>query len=262
MMNEVPRGFAGTYFHDLSTVPEADLAVTIEEAYVPSLMSPSALQDPGSFDATNYAAVTAIGLNPVRQFLARFTQSKDVADTSVRELYSLYSDARQRIETFSDVVGLILNQDASGSPDLSTLLLNYLVLGECKTRLGETIALPSDDSKDKPLDTLLGVLRIISEDQWNNRHKTFLPWLADNESDSAAQYKTWEIRAGSLGDTLAGALGRAAAVGATSLLSPFIKLPDEVTIAVSFIAGVQGRKMAELKMHQYLLENPGVLQQS
>lgn len=261
MMNEVPRGFADAYFHDLSSVPEADLAKTIEEAHVPALMSPGALQNPNSFDATNYAAVTAIGLNPLRQFLARFTQSRDVADTSVRDLYGLYSDARQHIETYSDVVGLVLNQDTSESPELSALLLNYLVLGECKTRLGETIALPDDNSQDKPLNTLLGVLRIISEDQWNNRHKTYLPWLAEDESDRTARFKEWEIRAGSLGDTLASTLGRAAAVGATSLLSPLLKLPDEVTIAISFVAGVQGRKLAELKMHQYLLENPEVLDQ-
>lgn len=259
MMNEPQQSFAAAYFRELAnTLTEADLAMGLGEPNVSRLMSPEALRTSEAYDATNYAAVTAVSLNPFRRFISRFTENADRAKESLNELYGLYSDARQRIESYSDVIDLLVNRRTSNDHDLDTLILNYLVIGKYKTRLGEEISLPGADSQDKTLDTLLGILRIISEDSWNSRYKNNLPWLADDESESATRFKMWEIKASSLGDNLASSLGRAAAVGATGLLSPLVKLPDEVTIAVAFIAGVQGRKLAELKMHQYLLDNPNV----
>ncbi len=122
--------------------------------------------------------------------------------------------------------------------------------------LGEDIKLPGDDSQDKTLDTVLGIVRISCEQVWNFKYEKDLPWLANRDDEEANRFKEWEISAGALGDRLAGALGRTAAVAATSLLNPILKLPDEVTVGIAFAAGVQGRKLAELKMHQYLKEHP------
>ncbi|MDQ3864675.1 MAG: hypothetical protein M3317_14490 [Actinomycetota bacterium] len=259
MTTEPQRSFAVSYFDELaSELKDDDLALNVEEPNIPPLLTAEALVDGESFDATHHAALTALVLRPFRRFIERFTENKDTTETSLRDLYHVYGDARARIEGYGDVVGTIINRPTTEDHDLNTLILNYLILGKCKTRLGEEIQLPGEDSADKTLNTLLGVVRIISEYSWDTQHTNYLPWLADDESDAAKRFKTWEIPTGKLGDRLASSLGRAAAVGATALVNPFLKLPDEVTVAVAFIAGVQGRKMAELKMHQYLLQNPNV----
>ena len=45
-------------------------------------------------------------------------------------------------------------------------------------------------------------------------------------------------------------------MGMATILNPFVKLPDEVTLGVSFIAGVAARKGAEYQMQKYLEAHP------
>jgi hypothetical protein len=60
-------------------------------------------------------------------------------------------------------------------------------------QVGGDIALPGNDSKDKSLDTVLGVLRILEEFEFENEWPKKLPWLADDSSDAGTRFRTWKL---------------------------------------------------------------------
>jgi hypothetical protein len=257
MMSGDQQYLPETYFDELAgaLTPE-DLEVDLSPPQILYLTARDTYSNREQYDARHGAALAAAGGNPLRRFLDRFAGARAHVRAEVSTLYDLYRDARQWVQDHDDVVGIILSGGTVGAHDVNSLLLDYLVLGRCKTRVGGEIVLPGDESGDKTLHTLLGMFRIWHEDSWSRLRPDLLPWLADVEGEEARRFRHWESEAGDFGDRLASSMGRAAAVGATGILNPIVKLPDEVTVAVAFIAGVQGRKVAELKMHQYLVENP------
>jgi hypothetical protein len=105
---------------------------------------------------------------------------------------------------------------------------------------------------------LLGVVRIIVDDLWDNgQFKADLHWFADDDQSALTKRcKDQQTRAGDVADNVAGSLGRAAATAAESLVSPFVKLPDDLTKAISFISRANGRKALEVAMHRQLAADP------
>jgi hypothetical protein len=251
--------FAVSYFEELAEPLDANELAKNISIY-------GALERQGRFLVSpetefSYLSQTAAlsGIDRLKGFFDRFTTSAGKAKTEISKLYELFGEARMQIEKNLDVVKLVLNSDGSNDGrKLDNLIVQYLVSGSCPTRLGEEIKLPDEDSKDKTLDTLLGILRIICEHTWDTKNPDTLPWLADDTSDSARRFIKYESKAGELGDRMASSTGRAAAVGATSLINQLVKLPDEISTVIAFIAGVNGRKIAEVTMHQYLVNNPNV----
>ena len=194
---------------------------------------------------------------PILGWIGRLLERKDEAEDQVSQVLTMFNGAREQVQTvMADPVGNVMNPPGAGEHTLGNRLLRYLVLGKCDTRLGNDIALPGSDSRDKTLDTIFGVLRITEEcvfdDQWPDR----LPWLADDDTKPGKRFRAWETKAGDLADRLGAALGRTAAATAQGLISPFVKLPDEVVLAISFVAGITARKTAEEAMHAYLKDNP------
>lgn len=136
-------------------------------------------------------------------------------------------------------------------PNMRTLIVRYLIGGKCLTRVQQEIVRPDiKEFGDKELDMMLDIGRIVLEEQFNARLN--LPWLA--EDDSRARF--WEGNASNVGHYFGGVMGRAIATLGATAISPFVKLPDEVTRGVGFMFAVTGRKLAEALMHQELIDNP------
>lgn len=194
---------------------------------------------------------------PLKRFFRRFLE-KNTAMKEVRETYERLKEARNALNLLQkDVIQLVIGSKPSRPEDDPWLLLvDYFAEGKCKTRLGDHISLPADDANDRSLYTLLGVLRIVGEHHINHKFPDQLPWVASDESDERKQYKEYGRKASELGDKIGSAFGRAAAVAAVSVINPIASLPDEATIAMSYFAGITGRKVAEAKMHEYLVNTP------
>lgn len=205
------------------------------------------------------SALEATRRSPLQKFLARFSDSEEEARTSIKDVYKYYKEARATLEEFRDIVQLIVGAGQPLPPhDIRVLILDYLTKGKCTTRLGDEIVMPTDEGSDRSLYTLLGIIRIVNEGVYNQKFTDDLPWLADDNSSAGQRFKKYEMQASKLGDHIGSTLGRAASVSAVSLINPVLKLPDEATVAISFIAGIQARKVAEIQMHRYLVAHPGV----
>jgi len=249
--------FAATYFKEW--VPEAgqqeDLPVP-DAGQLMRLTSADAFEDPEKMDAAQLAAAQAAQASNLGEKLGSFTKSADSAKSNLNELRKMYDSIRETVQQRKDIVALILGAPPGPSKDLDDKILGYLVQGTSYTRLGEEIVLPTESADDRPLLTLLGMVRVVAEHYMDERLR--LPWLADDDSAEARRFKLWERSAGALGDTIGAALGRAAAVTMSGIISPVVKLPDELTLGISYVAGISTRKAAEHQMHRFLLENPNV----
>lgn len=214
-------------------------------------------EEPSLYNVLTQAATVSVKSDAMQTFIGNFVDSPGQAKTAITTLFDYYNRARDQLRNLSDhVEHYILEPSAVTGHTWDEQLLRYLVMGQYQTRLGVTLLLPGDQSRDKTLETVLGILRILFESHFDIQYPNLLPWLADDNSAEAQRFKTWETKAGDLGDRIGSSLGRTAAVTATSLISPFVKLPDEITQAISFLAGVNARKVTELKMHQYLMAHP------
>jgi len=182
-----------------------------------------------------------------------FKQKPRVA---VEETYKLYEIVKDCLTVKTDDIVQQVAVDLSDKKrqNVQSQILRYMILGECQTRLGEKISRPEKNIEDVYFDVLLDVARVIFEDRWNTANN--LPWLADDQSKTSNIYRGWEKRAGDLGNYMGGAVGRAIAAGVTSVLSPIVKLPDEVSRAIAFLFGVTCRKAAETAMQAEIKHNP------
>ncbi len=213
-------------------------------------------------DFARSSAFLAVRSSPILRFLKPFDDAEDeaAATASFKDVYKYYKDARNKLESYQDIVSLVLrDKDGKLDPsDIRVQMVNYLLQGECLTRLGEKISVPKEDSSDRSLYLLLGVVRIVNEDIYSRKFHNELTWLAGDSSPEAERFKKYERQAGRFAEHLGSSIGRAASVASASIINPLLKLPDEVTIAISYIAGLQARKAAELQMHRYLVANPGI----
>ena len=206
------------------------------------------------------SAMEAARSSPLKKFLARFSSEEDEARTSIKDVYKSYKEASATLEEYQDIVNLILGSGRSlPDNDVRILIYNYLTKGKCKTRLGGEIIMPEQEGSDWSLYTLLGIIRIVNESVYDSRFGNDLPWIAEDSSPAAQRFKKYELQASNLGDRIGSTLGRAASVSAVSLINPVLKLPDEATIAISYISGIQARKVAEIQMHRFLVANPAVV---
>jgi hypothetical protein len=175
---------------------------------------------------------------------------------AIKAVYQLYKDVRTFLKPdMGNIVTTIAKDiDDKDNHDLTTLILRYVILGECTTRLGEKISRPDKKIEDVYFDVLLDVARIVFEDRWNKQFK--LPWLENDTTDLGKKCLKWEKRAGDLGDYAGGAFGRAVAAVAATAISPFVKLPDEATKAVGFLFGITARKTSEVVVGNEIIKNP------
>lgn len=70
------------------------------------------------------------------------------------------------------------------------------------------------------------------------------------------RFVEWETKAGAAGEAVGQAMGRATAVLTTGLFGAVVNLPEELTVGVSYVAGIAARKKAKLEMHQFLVDHP------
>jgi hypothetical protein len=201
----------------------------------------------------NSVAVSVVGGDSLQRKIEHFNLHPK---ESIQEIYSLYAIVQDHLTLDpKDIIQrVVMDLDDAKRQDVHTQILRYLILGECKTRLGDKISRSEKNIEDIYFDVLLDVARIIFEDRWNNAHN--LPWLADKKSKKSSIFRGWEKRAGDLGNYMGGAVGRAVSAGVTSIISPLIKLPDEVSRAIAFLFGITCRKEAETAMHLEILSNP------
>ncbi len=255
MVGPAETSFAERYFGDWAAALNEDQPLPVPPAdEVRNLTRVRAFADAGTFDATHIAASQVVSAANFAGELDKYTSSEGSAKENLRLLYRLYDETRGLIKKHRDVVPLIVRAQTEPVYGLDYKVLSYLMLGESPTRLGEPILLPAQDADDRSLRVLLGAIRVIGEHYMDEA--LGLRWYGDDDSPEAARSKTWEAKAGALGDSVGGALGRAAAVGAASLVSPLLKLPDELSLCLSYAAGVAARKGAEAQMHRYLGEHP------
>lgn len=222
------------------------------------LMLAKSFQSPRELDGAQLATAQVSQTPALYRKLEGFTEDEPTARQNVQILRGMYKDIRQSLKEHKDVAALLLGAQSGGDArSIDDKLINYLVQGESVTRLNEKIALPEKGADDRPLLTLLRLIRIAAEHYMDEEFG--LPWLANDEGPEATRFKLWEIKAGDLGESIGGAAGRAAAVTMSTLLGGlggFVKLPDEVTLGVSYFMGIGLRKTAEYQMHRYLTENP------
>ena len=256
-MGTYQLGYTRQYFEDWGqTLRDDELLAPPSTDQLEPLLRAEALETPHTFDASKLAAVQVSQTPAFTEDLKDFTRDDTSARQKLKQMQRMYENTRHALEQQKDIVGLFVNAQTDSPRDLDNKIVNYLTLGSSPTRLGGEITLPQKEADDKPLLTLLGLIRVIAEHTLDEQFD--LPWLAGDNSESAIRYKTWEARAGDAGDTVGGALGRAVAVGIAGVLNPFLKLPDEFSLGVSYFTGVMTRKGAELQMHKYLDKNPGL----
>ncbi len=254
-------GYTKQYFRDWGqTLREDELLAPPPSDQLEPLLRVKALNEPHTFDASKLAAAQVSQSPAFTETLKDFTRDDISARQKLKQMLHMYDDTRQALEQRKDIVQLFINAQSGSAHELDNKIVSYLVLGSAPTRLGGEITLPEQQADDKPLLTLLGLIRVIAEHTLDEQFG--LPWLAEDNSEEATRYKTWETKAGDAGDTVGGALGRAVAVGIAGVLNPFLKLPDEFSLGVSYFTGVMARKGAELQMHRYLEENPALGQVS
>ncbi len=137
MIDESQNTFAVTYFSEWADkLTQEDLEVGLEAQQAPRLLKADARFDPELLDASQYAAATAVSLTPLRRFINRFIDNGREAREEIEKLYELYGSARQELEVRADNVReLLTNERDDRGHDLQTLLMNYVIKGQCKTRL-------------------------------------------------------------------------------------------------------------------------------
>ena len=237
---------------DAETFPDAPFESALEASSAGGLPDADLL--------VRSSAMEAARSSPLKKFLARFSSDEDEARTSIKDVYNSYKEASTTLEEYQDVVNLILGSGrVLPDNDVRILIYNYLTKGKCKTRLGSEIIMPEQEGSDWSLYALLGIIRIVNESVYDSRFANDLPWIAEDNSSAAERFKKYELQASNLGDRIGSTLGRAASVTAVSLINPVLKLPDEATIAISYISGIQARKVAEMHMHRFLVANPAVV---
>jgi hypothetical protein len=247
-------GYTKQYFQEWGQTLHGDQSLSVPPTdKLQPLLRAEALAEPYAFDASQLAAVQVSQTPAFTKDLKDFTRDDISARQKLKQMLRMYDDTRSALERRKDVGQLFVNTQTGSPRELDNKIVSYLVLGNSPTRLGAQITLPEQEADDRPLLTLLGLIRIIAEHTLDEQFE--LPWLAEDNSEEAKRYKTWETKAGEAGDTVGGALGRAVAVGIASVLNPFLKLPDEFSLGVSYFTGVMVRKGAELQMHRYLEEH-------
>lgn len=255
MADAFEADFAATYFKEWAPeAPEQEVIPVPDAAQLRRLTSAYAYEDPEEMDAAQLAAAQAAQASKIVEKLDGFTSGADSAKRNLNELRKMYDSIREAVQQRKDVVALVIGAPPGPSRELDDKILAYLVQGKSYTRLGEEIPLPAEGTDDRPLLTLLGMVRVVAEHYMDER--MHLPWLADDDGADARRFKLWESKAGALGDTIGAALGRAAAVTMSGIISPVVKLPDELTLGISHVAGISARKTAEFQMHRFLMQNP------
>jgi hypothetical protein len=255
MADAFQLGYTRQYFQEWGQSLHGDQVLSVPSTdQLQSLLRVEALEEPYAFDASQLAAAQVSQAPAFTEGLRDFTRDDISARQKLKQMLRMYDDIRDALEQRKDVVQLFITAQTGAPRELDNKIVSYLVLGSSPTRLGGQITLPENEGGDKPLLTLLGLIRVIAEHTLDEQFE--LPWLAEDNSEEARRYKTWETNAGDAGDTVGGALGRAVAVGIASVLNPFLKLPDEFSLGVSYFTGVMVRKGAELQMHRYLKEHP------
>ena len=153
-----------------------------------------------------------------------------------------------------EIVSLLIEGYVGEPREIDVKIAGFLLADGAQTRLGEKVARPKADAEDAPLLSLLRLLRIVGEHVFDEGFD--LPWYAQDKSPEAARFVEWEKRAGDAGEAVGQAMGRATAVMATGLLGAVVNLPQELTVGVSYVAGIAARKKAELEMHRFLIDHP------
>lgn len=253
----------------MATSDKIESAAALQEAVFEALVSQGYIQEwASSFSAANLPPLgiemrgQSANLEPkyrVQQVVFRALASTDFEGKRAlfqrnpkdefKNLLEIYNQLRAWLdpENFLDIPPM----PATGTPSTRTLIVRYLVGGKCLTRVQQEIIRPDiKEFGDKELDMMLDIGRIVLEEQLNAR--LGLPWIA--EEDTRARF--WEGNASNVGHYFGGVVGRAIATLGATAISPFVKLPDEVTRGVGFMFAVTGRKLAEALMHRELIDNP------
>jgi hypothetical protein len=209
--------FAARYFGAWAPAAHEEEALPVPPpARLRRLTSVDAFEARDTFDAAQLAAAQATQAPNLTEKLRGFTDSAESAKENLNELRKMYGSIRKAVENRKDVVALVLSIPPGPSKELDDKILAYLVQGKSFTRLGEEVTLPAEGTDDRPLLTLLGLVRVVAEHHMDERMG--LDWLAEDDSAEARRFKLWESRAGALGDTIGAALGRAAAVTMSGIL--------------------------------------------
>ena len=255
MADAFQLGYTRQYFQEWGQTLRVDKSLPVPPAgQLRSLLRVEALEARHAFDASQLVAAQVSQAPAFTEDLKDFTRDDISARQKLKQMLRMYDDTRNALEHRKDVVQLFVNAQSGSPRELDNKIVSYLVLGSSPTRLGGQITLPEQEADDRPLLTLLGLIRVIAEHTLDEQFG--LPWLAEDNTEKATRYRRWETKAGDAGDTVGGALGRAVAVGVAGILNPFLKLPDEFSLGVSYFTGVMVRKGAELQMHRYLEEHP------
>jgi hypothetical protein len=229
MADAFQLGYTRQYFQEWGQTLRGDQSLSVPPTkQLQPLLRAEALEGPYTFDASQLAAAQVSQAPAFTENLKDFTRDDISARQKLKQMLRMYDDTRNALEQHKNVVQLFTNAQTGSPRELDNKIVSYLVLGSSPTRLGGQLTLPEQEGGDRPLLTLLGLIRVIAEHTLDEQFA--LPWLAEDNSEEAKRYKTWETKAGEAGDTVGGALGRAVAVGIASILNPFLKLPDEFSL--------------------------------
>ena len=148
-----------------------------------------------------------------------------------------------------EIVKKLQNADKD-DPDAETLILTYLLKGECKDRLGTAIKRPEGEFQKEYFNIGLDLGKILLQRSLDKKYG--LLWLADpneNLDEPKKAHKFWETNVTKLSDPLIGS-------GVSAGLSIIPSLQDDAKKAASMVIGVSSSKTVEALVAKAIDKSP------
>jgi hypothetical protein len=169
----------------------------------------------------------------------------------------VFAELKDFIAKFSDldpqkIIDIVtqLQQPKTNDPEAETLILTYLLKGECKDRLGTVIKKPEGALQTEYFNIGLDLSKILLQRFLDKKYG--LLWLPDSNSsldDQKKAHRFWETYVTKLSDPLIGS-------GVSAGLSAIPSLQDDAKKGASMVIGVSSSKTVEALVAKAIDYNP------